>query len=147
MTDREQCAHDNEIMQYTGDGAEVAFCPDCGRNRLTGYHRPDEALSPSGDVERVDYSELLERLETEQVLQYDSLRKTFAMRNPDGREAAAAIRALLADRQAAINEGLEMAAKACEAERLSEPQDETDAAYDSAIDHCIDAIRAMKAEK
>ncbi|AXU19696.1 hypothetical protein C7W88_12760 [Novosphingobium sp. THN1] len=44
----------------------------------------------------------------------------------------------------ARNAALEEAAKACEAERLSEPQDDSDAAYDSAIDHCAQAIRDMK---
>ena len=44
----------------------------------------------------------------------------------------------------ARRQSLEEAAKACEAERLSEPQDESDAAYDRAIDHCAQAIRDMK---
>lgn len=46
----------------------------------------------------------------------------------------------------ARNAALEEAAKACEAERLSEPQDESDAAYDRAIDHCAQAIRALASD-
>lgn len=43
----------------------------------------------------------------------------------------------------ARRQALEEAAKACEAERLCEPQDDSDAAYDNAIDHCVQAIRAL----
>lgn len=38
---------------------------------------------------------------------------------------------------------LERAAEAVEAERLHDPQDETDAAYDRALDHALAAIRAL----
>lgn len=44
---------------------------------------------------------------------------------------------------AAERRGIERAVVACENERLPEPQDETDAAYDHAIDHCIEAIRSL----
>lgn len=47
---------------------------------------------------------------------------------------------------AARRQALEEAAKACEAERLSEPQDDSDAAYDRAIDHCARAIRALASD-
>ena len=53
------------------------------------------------------------------------------------------IQAFTAHRIAAERRGIERAAQACENERLSEPQDEADAAYDHAIDRCIDAIRSL----
>lgn len=65
-------------------------------------------------------------------------------------EAAARIQALetsLAKAEGRVKkarrQALEEAAKACEAERLCEPQDDSDAAYDNAIDHCAQAIRAL----
>ena len=54
------------------------------------------------------------------------------------------LRGILTQAKEARRQALEEAAKACEAERLSEPQDESDAAYDRAIDHCAQAIRDMK---
>jgi len=48
-----------------------------------------------------------------------------------------------AHRIAAERRGIERAVVACENERLPEPQDETDAAYDHAIDRCIEAIRSL----
>lgn len=47
-----------------------------------------------------DYNELLERLEAEQILRIDKYSKTTMRRNPDGPEAATAIRTLLAEHQA-----------------------------------------------
>lgn len=108
-------------------------------------------------------SDLVERLLKKDA--WTNQRPYWHHRNPDGPEAAARIHALetalaeagkqlrenaetLAQVPAAIAEArrqaLEEAAKACEAERLSEPQDESDAAYDRAIDHCAQAIRDMK---
>lgn len=29
------------VLMYTADGFEVAFCPECGDNIVTGYQRPD----------------------------------------------------------------------------------------------------------
>lgn len=45
-----------------------------------------------------------------------------------------------------VRAGLEAAAKACVAERLWEPQDESDSAYDNAISHCAQAIRSIDPE-
>lgn len=59
------------------------------------------------------------------------------------RIAAAEITRLRAELAEARAKAFEEAAGACEAERLCEPQDENDAAYDNAIDHCVEAIRAM----
>jgi len=53
------------------------------------------------------------------------------------------IQAFAAYRLAAERRGIERAVVACENERLPEPQDETDAAYDHAIDRCIEAIRSL----
>ena len=53
------------------------------------------------------------------------------------------VQAFTAHRIAAERRGIERAAQACENERLSEPPDEADAAYDHAIDRCIDAIRSL----
>ena len=58
-------------------------------------------------------------------------------------EAAAEILRLRAELAEARAKAFDEAAKACEAQRLWEPQDESDAAYDNAISHCAQAIRAM----
>ena len=47
----------------------------------------------------------------------------------------------------ARDKAFDEAVEACEAERLCDPQDESDAAYDNAIDHCAQAIRALKSPK
>lgn len=49
--------------------------------------------------------------------------------------------------QRGYQQGMEEAAETVGLERLSDPQDEADAAYDRAIDHCEAAIRAKAEEK
>lgn len=39
----EQCKHRNPITQHTGDGVEVFYCPDCGRNSTVLLEQPDTA--------------------------------------------------------------------------------------------------------
>jgi len=47
-------------------------------------------------------------------------------------------------RQAGWNEAIEAAWQACFAEHLGDPQDETDDAYDRGVEHCVNAVRALK---
>lgn len=35
--DKTNCSHPKTVMQSTGDGSEVEFCPDCGRNVATRF--------------------------------------------------------------------------------------------------------------
>ena len=53
----------------------------------------------------------------------------------------------IAAEQRGYQQGMEEAAATVALERLSDPQDEADAAYDRAIDHCEAAIRAKAKEK
>ncbi len=61
---------------------------------------------------------------------------------PKGSHAYRLLNAAAHRLEAAERRGMERAAGICEAEHLADPQDETDAAYDHAIDDCIAAIRA-----
>lgn len=56
------------------------------------------------------------------------------------------LRDILTQAKEARRQAFEEAAKACEAERLCEPQDDSDAAYDNAIDHCVQAIRTLASD-
>lgn len=61
----------------------------------------------------------------------------------DEQPQGAAIQALAHHRQAGVQQGLDMAAGVAKNERLAEPQDETDWAYESAIDDVLAAIRKL----
>lgn len=66
----------------------------------------------------------------------------------DGRcDADPIVRAFARQRLLGYQQGMEEAAATVALERLSDPQDEADAAYDRAIDHCEAAIRAKTEEK
>jgi len=107
-----------------------------------------------------DHSELIERLQKARLFIADRMVEIpETLRD----QAAAAIRDLIAERDAArqsndtalaiaMQAGADAerdrawneAIEACEAERLGEPQDEADAAYDRGVEHCAAAIRAMR---
>lgn len=81
---------------------------------------------------------------TEAAARITELETALAEAGKQLRENAETLAQVPAAIAEARRQALEEAAKACEAERLSEPQDESDAAYDRAIDHCAQAIRDMK---
>jgi hypothetical protein len=68
-----ECAHYSAMIIYTGDGTEVEYCPDCGRNKTTGrscyypqYDKKD--IEPVNQVSDTDYDYKVVQLDTDTKL-------------------------------------------------------------------------------